>query len=690
MPSPTDSFDTLRDCRVLFLKQLGALLQDCGLLSAAAIQAIQHGAGNYYDKMVTSKPRGSFREEARGMTSSRITLLGDDELELEIRLDHLSSRLFDATGDNLWRIYLRFVTLLKRPELAKTDTPVGPQGICEGLETMFSAAGAVALDKKLALLDRLEASLLQNLPALYAEINAFLERGGIETAQAQIVSAPDTARKTAPDPAPAGTGNALLALQQKLLAQLPGLPPGGFPGRGAGPLSQAALERLVFRLDELDRQGGLAPALRADAAPRLEALIPGLFSDSEASPPGQPSSLHASELGIPASAPEGLAIDTLAAIFEALFASPQLPDALKAVIASLQITLVKIAMQDPGLFTDPAHPARLLLDRMGLAVLGLPADVPARHPVCSRLFEIAGLLRARFTGSRAPIEAALAQVDALVAERNAGIANAAQAYLPLLHQLDRRDLAAQQSRLAIDTLIARGVPAPIRDFLDQAWGRVLQLTWLEHGPGSSQWLAHTQVVDELLWSFAPKADVGERRTLAKRLPEILRLLKTGMDRIGLPADVQTDFLDACFALQTRALRATGPDADDSAEAPAIAAGGLRRTSGDPVAGEIESGKLLLHTLDFTASVPAPARPLPCQPGDWLALAVDGEPRVARLCHLSPASQRALLYNPDSGLALAVHPAILDRQFRDGEASIRSSESLFESAADRASRPAVGS
>ena len=54
-----------------------------------------------------------------------------------------------------------------------------------------------------------------------------------------------------------------------------------------------------------------------------------------------------------------------------------------------------------------------------------------------------------------------------------------------------------------------------------------------------------------------------------------------------------------------------------------------------------------------------------------------------IAHISPTTQRVLLLNPEIGFAAAVHPAILDRQLRDGSAEIRSGRSLFDLAAQRA-------
>lgn len=693
MSMPPDSQETISACRALFLLRLGALIQESGILSGLAIKAIQQGASAYFDVVIAGKERNSFHQKVGGLTSSRLTLLGEDELELEIRLDNLSSRLFQETGSDLWKIHLRFITLLKRPDLSKTSNPVGPNAIGQGLEEMFAAAGASSLDKKLDLLARIEAKLLEKLPLLYVEIDGFLAGHGAEAAQPSIITTADSyVQKSA-----AASERTLLALQQTLLSRMPSLPQtnsdgGGIDGDGGGAvaslLSQATLERLIFRLNELDRQGQFLPTFKAGTSPPLEMLIPGLFSEAEAHPVSQPKSLSAAELGIPAMAPEALAIDTLAMIFETIFDHPALPDALKAVISSLQITMLKLAMQDAAFFTDASHPARLLLDKMGLAMLGLPVDVPARHPICKQLFEIAGQLRSQFSGDIAVFSTALEQVEQLIAERNASIAKDSEPYIEMLQQFDARDQATFESRLALDKLTVGLGPGPVREFLDETWQKVLQLVWTESGAESSQWQAHKEVIHDLLWTFEPKAVAEDRKALAKRLPEILKLLKNGMDRVGMPAEAQAAFLDVSFALQTQALRtsqAANPvgSVDVEAGAPTEMSGKLPAAR-EAVVGELRSGDKSLCTLGFADNYSAPLHSLVCQPGDWLQFSQkDGETAVAQLCYITPNNQWALLYNPASGLALAIHSAILKKQFSDAIAHVCSSISLFDAAANRA-------
>ncbi|HXE40109.1 MAG TPA: DUF1631 family protein [Azonexus sp.] len=677
MPSQPDSFEVLRDCRALYLKQLGTLLQDSGVLASNAIQAVQHGAGSYFDEMLASQRRGSFKEEAGGLTSSRITLVGEQDLELNIRLDHLSTRFFEATVGSLWKLNLRLSTLLRRPELARSNNPIDPKGICQGLDEMFAAAGAISHDKKLDLLGRVESHLLQNLPALYNTLNDFLERAGIEAAQAVIVSTPDSARKPAAE-SPSVPDNLLQALHQALQSRLT---PSSATADRSAVLSQAALERLFFRLNELDRPGNLAASFDPVASQSLESLIPGLFSETAPSQPGKSNSLTALDLGIPANAPEGLAVDTLASLFAAIFDDPELPEALKTVISRLQITILKAAMLDAGFFSDATHPARQLLDKIGIAMLGLPLETTVKDPLGARLLAIAAELPGRFKGDVAVFSAAIAQIDALIAERHASIADAVEPYLPLLHQLDRRDQALAEVRRVIAKAIPSETAAPIREFFNNTWSKVLQVVWMEHGPDSSQWASNCNVMANLLWTFEPKPSAEKRNELNRRLPEILAVLKAGMDRLGMTEPAQAAFFDTCFTLQTDALRTTPTLNPDS---PLLEPSTWSPKTGKLVAGEILSGKLALRTLEFSGNPPLPTRKLPCTRGDWLSFELDdGKPGLAFLCHLSPASQRALLSNPDTGLVVAVHPAVLERQLRAGKARVLGSRSLFDTAAERA-------
>jgi hypothetical protein len=110
--------------------------------------------------------------------------------------------------------------------------------------------------------------------------------------------------------------------------------------------------------------------------------------------------------------PEAIAIDTMALIFEAIFESDELPDAIRAALGSLQIPLLRVAIVDPALLSREAHPARLLLNRIGHAALGLPRSTPSEHPLCQRLCRLAATARTALGRQPVDLDAPLADLAA--------------------------------------------------------------------------------------------------------------------------------------------------------------------------------------------------------------------------------------------------------------------------------------
>ena len=689
-----DSAKILGDCRVLYLKELGQLLREAEPVSDVAVRTFVQAVAAYFDEMVSTARRGGF-EEADGLTASRISLVHENDLELEIRLGEFSAKLLEKTGGDLWRVYLRFVTLLKRPDLKVSDNPVGPKGIAQGLTQMCSELGE-GHDKTLARIERLEDYFASNLPVLYANLNALFEICHVNAAQPSIVTAPD-----APSAGKAAVGqgmnNALAALQQNLMAQMPGggqsVPAGSASG---SQFSQAMFDRLLSRLDELERVGRLPVGLPAQAGvSSLENLIPGLFDQS--APNNEPvrRPLKSAELGIPKAAPEAAAIDTLALVFEAIFDMSGLPEAIKSALSSLQIPMLKAAMLDPAFFTNEVHPARLLLDRMARAALGLPADVSSKHPICLQILSIAAQVRSEFSNDPSVFERYVAKLDALIAERDQEIAQKADAWLPLLGRMDQRGQGETRCQETIAAFCARGVPQGIADFLRNYWYKVLLQVWVEHGEGSAAWQEHNAVVDSLLWSVQAKTEAEDRKRLSRMLPGMLQLLNNGMARLDVPEEVRTEFLDTCFSLQTAALRgvaAAPASAEPPLAAPPVAEGMLSVAAATPEAGELRAGDLRLKTIDIPGELPqlSRLRPLPTRVGEWLEFRMlDDQMLLGRLCHISPDSGKLLLCNPEWGFAVALHPAVMERQLREKRALRASSRSLFNMAAERALQQAPG-
>ena len=677
-----DRFQVLKACRSAFLDQLSTLLRDSRLVSEAAISAMLEGAGHHFDTLQTSQHTGSFEEEAKGLTSSKISLVGDDDLELDIRLDNLCKRLSESTSVQLWKTHLRVVTLLGRPDLPKAHNPVGPQALVAGLHALFAAAGASSLDEKFDLLDRLEALLREGLPVIYTNIDNLLDQVGAEAAHPAIIGTGETPRPTAPPSQPVPPPVASEPATQNIIAQLAGrASTAGTPVVGQRLLSQAALDNLMFRLEQLERNQRNSADFLTATSPKLESLIPGLFSDTAAQLAPAMEAVRAQELGVPAATAEGQTIDAVGQFYSVAFADPELSDTLKLQLAELQVITVRLALKDKTLFSRADHPLRRLIDRIGALCIPLPANADRQHPTFRKIAELIAQLKGGFGGNSEGIAIAADAVDELLTEQLHEIYGLAAAYLPLLHQLDRRDQAAGDIRRQLETREIDALPPVLQDFFRQQWKRLLEKAWFEEGINGPSWQANARTLSMLLWSFRPKADGDERQALARELPVVLKSLKAGMEQLQLPPETQASILDACFELQTRAMRTSAGPAEDGLDPtrPLPRPGRNRQMT----QGRVEAGNLILHTQDL----PDPANgeqsgSLPGQ-GAWLSVNLEGVDHTLCLCHRSAASGRSLLFSPAPCLALAIHPQLLDLRLRDGSIRQLGEPPLFSRLLSRA-------
>ncbi len=668
LQTPDDAWEILRDCRSWFLRQADKLLREAEALPEDGVAAFAKAVGAYFDEKSGTERRTSF-DQLGNLTASKISLLGESDLELDIRLGEFSAALTESNGKALWRVYLRFVTLLGRPDLSPTDNPVGPKAIAKGLAALCMALGEDS-DSTGERLDRLEDVFAEFLPALYTGLNDFLIARKVSAAQPTIVTAPDIATAAQAGGVPGALAlDPAAALQRSLIGQA--RPAGGAvsmeTGVAASLLTQAMFGRLLARLDDLERAAPPMAGASEGAAPRA---------------------LDSTHLGLPAGAPEAAAIDALAMIFEAIFASPTLPDPIKTALSSLQIPTLRAVMLDRNFFTADAHPARQLLDKMARAAVGLPVDVTSKHPLCAVIQQIASCVRAEFVNDTQVLSHYVGELDKLIVRRDNAAGQAAAGYRPLVQRLEQGDQAEQASRRVIDTFCLRvDVPPAISRFLRDHWQRLLRQVWLESGEESAVWQDNKAVVDQLLWSVQPKVDIEERKRLARELPQMLKTITAGMQHVSVPDAARGEFLDACFALQTAAMRGTHSETPAAVANPSVLAATRPAAASAPTLSELRSGIQRLRIYDLAGAWSGGRqRQSALGVGDWLSFRLADEPPVCgRICHIAKGSGKLLLANPDWDFAVLLHPAIAEGQLRDGRASISSGVSLFNAAAEQALR-----
>jgi hypothetical protein len=114
---------------------------------------------------------------------------------------------------------------------------------------------------------------------------------------------------------------------------------------------------------------------------------------------------------------EAVTLDIVAELFDLLFGDPNIADGIKALVARLQSTVLKAAMLNQRFFADRSHPARRFLDSISTVAIRWGKVVNADDPFYRKLSELVNKVQATYDGDMAVFDAANAELDAFLAER---------------------------------------------------------------------------------------------------------------------------------------------------------------------------------------------------------------------------------------------------------------------------------
>ena len=697
MPDPTgvagapaapceDAFFILRDCRERFQRGLAEIVRQAGVSAPAVIDAFVREIATAHDELAASSRADGFGQ-TDGLTASRISLVGNDDLEVEIRIGDIITRLKGNERIDRWRVQLRYMTLLDRPKMTAEDNPAGLEPVSRGLWAICQTTKA-GLEQNLDILDRLEAQLQAGLPDLYRELNALLEQRGVALPPTRPIQRSSGSTVTPEAAARSGTlpANALSALQSKLFEQSGevGVSAGASddgPVVGNAALSASTLTMLNHlreRLNTLEQRQITAPqgTLPLDAPDTQQPLR----------------AIRARDLDLPLGKSAAVAFDTLSLIFDALFATPDLPDVVKSILGRLQIPSLRTAILDDTFFANTQHPARQLINRMARAACGLPPDAGRDHPLSERLSQLADSARAAMESNESGLKPQLEELERLIAERDQSHQLNSQPYRHLVNHHERRLNAGVLAKKWLNEQLARCSAPAIRDFLAEHGVRIMQSAAENGGVGGERWKASNTTFAELLWSIQPKQAPEERKRLVALVPALLKRLNSELDQLDVSTEARTPFLNACFDLQTAALR-NRPGTAMSSPSRQINPTTVEINSNEPgTPGSsrkteiLESnGKLVQYFGSSTPAVPAwRADSSTARQGDWIAFRLpDDEEHCGLHCGAAPDSGSVLLFNSDWGYAVALERAFLEQQLTGGNARILSAVSLFDQAAERA-------
>lgn len=326
-------------------------------------------------------------------------------------------------------------------------------------------------------------------------------------------------------------------------------------------------------------------------------------------------------------------LDLVFLLFEHILQGNDIPDALRSMIARLQIPFLKVALLDKSVFEDKHHPARCLLNHLAEVAVGWK-DESDRSPggVYERVEWVVDQVIARFDGTSAVLLELDGELCALLArEREKAHSQEVRVQQELELREEQHD-ARRLVRDAIDDRLGMNEPVPeaISSLLYEGWQQVLLAAYLRDGTAGADWREAMRTIDRLVWSVQPKVEYKDRRELLRSIPGLLRTLRESLAQVSYDQRRLARWFKELQALHIAALRGGGP----------WAAQGGSRTHPPDVSDtdSLLSGTLGDASTDVAGFGAAGSEVTGLQPGTWIEVRRDdGRLLRVKLAWRSPQS-----------------------------------------------------
>jgi hypothetical protein len=659
--------------------------------------------------------------------AANLTLVETSSMDESVLTGNITRIVENLSHDELQTLNRGLGFLLGRPDLATDSNPLAPSAI---VDAFAEALKIVKTDRriKFQILKELNQAPMGDIATVYAELNQHLTRlnvvpGNLRPSVVNRGSSADRERARAdakakaaanappaemdvmamfkrmygsatPAPALGALGAAMGALMQQATGDLPQIqapPPGGYSFAPMAPTPSGYVPGAPI-ISSQDLHEGLTRLQAGD----MDFDVGGANVGFSGIPQGLHNvlrDLQDSPLGKKANQLESMTIEMVAMLFDFIFETRDLPDGIKALLARLQIPVLKAAMLDGAFFAKKSHPSRLLVNALAQAGLGWSPVMGQDDPLYKKISGIVHKILDDFSDDLAIFDTQREDLEAFLAEEEKAAEANIQTTAEEINQKDRQQISTVVAKAEIERRIEEyPVPNFLAAFLRQNWEGTLTHIHLHDGEESESWGSAVTTLEDLVWSIQPKKTPEDRRHLVALLPSLLKRLSAGMHSQGWPPAERESFManlvEAHAASVKPSLAAVRSPTAAVAEAAKVQAEMAKAAGDTTLAAKAEA---LAEAM--TDAVPEPVEPerevidddyleiaRSLERGMWIEFeADDGQLAFAKLAWVSPLRGTYLFTNRQGQKALSMTADDLAERFRNDRARLVEAEPLIDRA-----------
>lgn len=483
------------------------------------------------------------------LTASSLSLIENDQLEQKVAISSMITKAKALCQEELYHLNCRFDYLIDYKLVNEKNNPLDPEQIC----TAFASAAEILdlnIKARIILLKQFDRFIIARLPKIYQQANQLLINAGVlPKITATIKKQADT-----------GIGSTVGAEPSSEIIQR--------STEAKGTESLIGLTELRTLLNSLRSSNATTPS--------IVALVPGYSSSSPKMRRGELLSLlshiqqhqlltqtnadeissapdiraaikqillNGQEQGAPKSIqqPDEDIINLVAMFFDFVLDDRNIPIPVQALLARVQIPVLKIALKDKAFFNNSHHPARCLINEIANASIGWSeADKHIQDHLLEKISSIIQTVHDECADNSNIFEEQLTELRVYLKQENRKASliekRVSEAAVGKAKTDHARDLI---QRLLDERLQDKKLPKIVPDFLNQQWKQILLLTQLREGEQSTKWLEAIQTMDDLVWCSQAHDDQKSSERLKHLLPSLYERLQQALQLVSAsPADTK--------------------------------------------------------------------------------------------------------------------------------------------------------
>ena len=526
------------------------------------------------------------------MGGGHFELLSDDVVENKIAASRMALTITEQVSHQLDTVRQRTQSL-EGQDLDSNDI-LRPEAVCLIVVEQWCKAGLPRTDL-LTVVDPLQRELANLLQEQYQAVNVFYGEQGV-TPQTDLrarVRRTEGGAVAGNDAGATGLASQALTQSREAMAaargaalprqaQQQGMGTGTVFATGMTPLSRARLRaqgvmgqlrRLLTQpatgFDLVNAPPASAALAHALTAHRVQAdtYYSGVATLIEDYSPAAVVQLagavreRSTELKKKAStAGEKAIIEVVALMFQSILAEDRIPPAVRVWFARLQVPVLRVALAEPEFFSNIAHPARQLIDRMGACVMGFDATTINGSALEAEIRRVVQVIEQYPETGRRVFQLVYDEFEKFLSKFLTQ-KQATSRLVSVAQQVEQKETLAIQYTIELRTML-RDMPVreEIREFLFKTWAEVLALSAVREGAQHADTVTFKRTAADLVWAASAKPNRSDRAQVIQSLPGLLQRLRQGLALLGIDGAAQdaqikvlTDTLADAFLSKTASI-----------------------------------------------------------------------------------------------------------------------------------------